>query len=150
MQALNKFQDEVNGPLCGGDPGRRLIEPQSETHPPWPVKNITSFAPKTGEWLIVPFHHIFGSEELSVLSPGIASRAPAPYVALGPEDFSALELAENQTVELVCGDGRFQLPARLEPTLPRGLAGVPRGLPDLPGPGPGPAGHCRIAKGNAS
>ena len=27
VQALNKFQDEVGGPLRGGDPGERLIEP---------------------------------------------------------------------------------------------------------------------------
>ena len=27
IQALNKFQDEVGGPLSGGDPGERLIEP---------------------------------------------------------------------------------------------------------------------------
>ena len=27
VQALNKFQSEIGGPLRGGDPGRRLIEP---------------------------------------------------------------------------------------------------------------------------
>ena len=27
MQALNKFQEEIAGPLRGGDPGVRLIEP---------------------------------------------------------------------------------------------------------------------------
>ena len=27
VQALTRFQEEVNGPLRGGDPGRRLIEP---------------------------------------------------------------------------------------------------------------------------
>ena len=27
VQALNKFQQEVGGPLNGGDPGKRLIEP---------------------------------------------------------------------------------------------------------------------------
>ena len=30
VQALNKFQEEVGGPLRGGDPGRRLIEPAAE------------------------------------------------------------------------------------------------------------------------
>ncbi len=27
VQALNKFQQEIGGPLRGGDPGKRLIEP---------------------------------------------------------------------------------------------------------------------------
>ncbi len=33
VQALNKFQIEVGGPLRGGDPGRRLIEPASRGRP---------------------------------------------------------------------------------------------------------------------
>ncbi len=31
VQALNKFQQEVGGPLRGGDPGKRLIEPPEES-----------------------------------------------------------------------------------------------------------------------
>ena len=33
VRAVNKFQDEVGGPLRGGDPGIRLIEPTSGTAP---------------------------------------------------------------------------------------------------------------------
>ncbi len=84
VQALNKFQSEVGGPLRGGDPGRRLIEPA-------PVKQVTYFreAPPPFQapgdrWLMVPIHHIFGSEELSVLSPGVAELAPRALSRLEP------------------------------------------------------------------
>ena len=30
VQAVNKFQSEIAGPLLGGDPGKRLLEPKSE------------------------------------------------------------------------------------------------------------------------
>jgi NADH-quinone oxidoreductase subunit G len=144
MQSINKFQDEVNGPLRGGDPGRRLIEPVSDSRPAWPSVEVAPFTPDSGALLIVPFYHIFGSEELSVLSPGIRERSPVPYVALGPEVFSALGLAEDEPVEVESAFGQITLRARLEPTLARGLAGFPKGLPELPGPLP--EGQCRIAK----
>ena len=37
VQAVNKFQDEVGGPLRGGDPGRRLIEPGGQRRRQRPI-----------------------------------------------------------------------------------------------------------------
>src|SRR5882724_5845165 len=79
VQALNKFQSEVGGPLRGGDPGRRLIEPAAVERVPYFVTVPRAFQPRDDEWLILPLYHIFGSEELSILAPGIAERAPQPY-----------------------------------------------------------------------
>ena len=39
-----------------------------------------------GKVLVVPLYHVFGSEELSALAPGIARLSPAPYLALNPAD----------------------------------------------------------------
>jgi NADH-quinone oxidoreductase subunit G len=75
IQSLNKFQDEVGGSLHGGDPGQRLIEP-APGRPKFFDEVPHAFARRKDEWLIVPLYHIFGSEELSVLSAGIAERAP--------------------------------------------------------------------------
>ncbi len=130
VQAVNKFQSEVGGPLHGGDPGRRLIEPRargkvSYFHVPAP------FQPRAGEWLIVPLYHIFGSEELSVLTPGIAELSPKPYLALNPQDAARLQVQEGDTVELADRKG-YRLPAKFVPDLPNGVAGWPLGLPDLP------------------
>jgi NADH-quinone oxidoreductase subunit G len=132
VQALNKFQSEVAGPLLGGDPGRYLIKPAKEAaqdyfSPPDPEGE------KHPEMLqLVPFYHIFGSEALSVLTPGVAERAPQPYLALNPEDAQDLHLEAGESVRVKFQDTEITLPARLEATLPKGLAGIPVGLPGMP------------------
>ena len=81
VQALNKFQEEVAGPLRGGDPGVRLIEPPAPTpqarpaRPP-PRRRGAGQTRPPGRLLAVPLHHIYGSEELSMLSPPVAGRGP--------------------------------------------------------------------------
>jgi NADH-quinone oxidoreductase subunit G len=73
VQALNKFQQEVAGPLCGGDPGKRLIEPASAGKPSYfgdiPEAAKTEYSPSD-----FPHYAIFGSEELSSSAPSIVER----------------------------------------------------------------------------
>ena len=78
VQALNKFQEEIGGPLRGGDPGQRLIEPQAQPHKSYFETVPKAFRPAPEKWLLVPVHHMFGSEPLSMLTPGIARLARAP------------------------------------------------------------------------
>lgn len=132
VQALNKFQAEVGGPLSGGDPGRRLIEPVETGGAKVSSSIPAAFEPRSGQWRLVPLYHIFGSGELSVHSPGIAELAPAPYLALNPEDAAALGAAEGSQVALRRDEGALPLPVRIDPTLPAGLVGYPVGLRDLP------------------
>jgi len=69
VQALNKFQQEVGGPLKGGDPGKGLIEPKQDARPAY-----FSFKPSPsgqGEEQALPRYRIFGSEEMSMYSPSI-------------------------------------------------------------------------------
>ncbi len=122
-QAVNKFQEEIAGPLRGGSAGVRLIEPGAgdgfvTALPP-------AFQPRAGEWLLVPRYHIFGSEELSREAPGIAQLSPQPYVALHPEDAAAF----GSEVEVA---GR-RVPVAADPNLPRGVAAVPVGLAPFEG-----------------
>ncbi|MEJ2600995.1 MAG: NADH-quinone oxidoreductase subunit NuoG, partial [Anaerolineales bacterium] len=79
VQALNKFQSEVAGPLIGGDPGRRLISIPENAKPKY--FDPSSVSRQTHTWQLVPVYHIFGSEPLSMLTPGVAERAPQPYLA---------------------------------------------------------------------
>ena len=124
IQAVNKFQAEIGGPLRQGDPGARIIERDGtdfrffEQLPP-------AFEIRTDEWLVVPLYHIFGSEELSHAAPAIAELSPEPYVALNPEDASGF----GKEVELF---GR-RLPVKIATDLPKGLAGVPAGVPPFAG-----------------
>jgi NADH-quinone oxidoreductase subunit G len=120
IQAVNKFQSEVGGPLRGGDPGVRLIEAAGGAAVVFFAEVPSPFEARPGEWLLVPIYHIFGSEELSRWAPGVAELSPEPYVALNPRDASALG------GEVECLGAR--LPVRPAPDLPAGIAGVPAGL----------------------
>lgn len=127
VQSLNKFQSEIGGTLKGGDPGRRLLEPAgSDTGPGLTAPQAAT--PGDDDYLLIPVHHIFGSEELSMVSPGIARRAPGPYLALAPDNGLA---REGQTVRATVAGTWLDLPVRLLPGLPPRSAGLPVGLPGM-------------------
>ncbi len=86
IQATNKFQSEVGGPLRGGDPGVCLIEPNVQADWQYFSSVPAAFAARPGEWLLVPIFHIFESEELSRHAHSLAQLIPPPYVALHPID----------------------------------------------------------------
>jgi NADH-quinone oxidoreductase subunit G len=132
-QSLSKFQDEVGGPLTGGDPGVRLLEPgqnESTTY----YQNIPPAYEACNQetYLLVPCYHLFGSEELSVFAEGIAQQAPKPYVALHPDDAKAAGFNDKDEVVVHIGNDSIQLPIRLESSLSQGLAAMPSGLPGHP------------------
>jgi NADH-quinone oxidoreductase subunit G len=130
-QAVNKFQAEIGGPLRGGDPGKRLVEPASGAQPEYFAAVPPAFEPRDGKLLFVPLFHIFGSEPLSMLSPGIAELAPRPYAAL-PPDFAAREnISEGDTVRIESDSLSLELPVKIAASLPQGVAGLPSGLPGM-------------------
>jgi NADH-quinone oxidoreductase subunit G len=130
IQALNKFQDEVAGSLRGGDPGKRLFETAQGEPPAFHKTNLDAFERRGGEFLVVPLYHIFGSEELSVLTTGVAELAPQPYLGLNPTDAAAVRLREGDSVVAPFEGMTLRLTVRLVPTLPPGVAGLPAGLPE--------------------
>ena len=67
-----------------------------------------------------------------MLTPGVAELAPEPYVALHPEDVAALGASEGQTVSVQLEQTELQLPLRAMASLPRGVLGLPSGLPQMP------------------
>jgi NADH-quinone oxidoreductase subunit G len=133
IQSVNKFQSEIPGPLRGGDPGIRLFE----ANPTMPATyfNAVPEAPSPSEdrWLVAPIHHIFGSEELSSLSPAIAELAPQSYVALSPGDSARLGVKEGDEASIELNGAVWRLRVRIVPGLADGTAGVPEGLEPLQG-----------------
>lgn len=151
VQAINKYQIEVGGPLHGGNPGKRLFEPsckQAPAHttdpqqqPTLPQRLIplpnsfrptsplpTSFRPLPGQWLVLPLYHIFGSDPLSAQSPAIKERVPQPYIALNDSDAANAGISEGQYIEILLNGQKQRLPVRLQVGLPPGTAGLPKGL----------------------
>jgi NADH-quinone oxidoreductase subunit G len=128
VRAVNKFQDEVGGPLRDGDPGIRLIEPTSGAAPRYFNDVPEAFAMRAGEWLIVPLHEIFGSEELSRLAPAVAERVPQSYLALNTRDAASLDVAEGAMLAISLAGEVSHLPVKVRPDLPPGVAGMVTGL----------------------
>ena len=131
VQALNKFQQEVGGPLRGGDPGKRLIEPGKSSSGDYFSDLPGPFIRRDSEWLIIPIYHIFGSEELSGRSPAVSERAPQPYIALNVRDAERLGIAAGDKVEVSLPGAAVLLSAKVMPSLPEGVAGMPAGLAGL-------------------
>jgi NADH-quinone oxidoreductase subunit G len=164
--ALNKFQDELGPDLENCASGVRLIEGRGGKCEGGSAKGEernneetakSAFMPPQGgdSTLILPAFHIFGSEELSAMSPPVAELTPAPYVALNETDATKLALHEGdllnirfdlknptaQESEQVSNENSTKaharrcvgLALRIVPGLPSGLALVPSGIGDLVG-----------------
>jgi len=128
-QSLHRFQAEVGGPLKGGSPGVRLIEPGAAEVLPASVP--AAYHAQPGHWLLVPLHRVFGSDELSALSPAVAERAARETVMeMHPEDAAVLGITPGDGVAVDCPiacSGEF--PVRVNPGIPRGCIGFPVGAP---------------------
>jgi len=133
VQSLNKFQDEVGGPLRGGEPGVRLLEPgDAALLPPETAPPGGGTPPAAGAWRVIAAPQIFGSEELSAAAPAIAERTPQPFVAIGDEDAAALGAASGDVLEVAIDGESLRLAVRLDAALPAGTIALPAGLPGLP------------------
>lgn len=133
IQAVNKFQTEVAGTLRGGDPGVRLFEPVKDGSGSYFHAVPSPFTAHPGEWLMLPSHHIFGSEELSQDAPAIAELMLKPYVGLSAEDAGRIDVAPEDQVNVSLNGEAYPLEVRIVPGLPRGIATLPVGFPGLEG-----------------
>jgi NADH-quinone oxidoreductase subunit G len=128
VQAVNKFQTEVGGPLRGGDPGIRLIKPGpggGDYLEPVPLEADVAAV----LFLVVPIAHIFGSEELSLLAPAIQERTPEARFILNASDAKRLGIGEGDLVEAHLPGGPCRAPAHVTADFPEHAVGVPLGLP---------------------
>lgn len=133
VQALNKYQIEVGGPLKGGDAGKRLFRETDTTEPIFLNVIPPAFVASQEEWLMVPIPHIFGSDELSIYTPGIAARSPQPYIAISKHDAEHLNVSEAEIIQVQIDDLNYELPVQIKAELPDGLAGIPDHISGLTG-----------------
>ncbi len=129
-QAWNKFQDEVGGHLRSGDPGVRMFEAagtEFRFHDAVPA----AFSARSGEWKVLPLHHIFGSDELSAMAAPVQERIPQAYALLPSQDLQRLGVGAGDTVEVAVGEKRIALPVRTSDKLQSGTVGLPVTLTEL-------------------
>jgi NADH-quinone oxidoreductase subunit G len=140
IQSVNKFQAEIGGHLRGGDPGIRLIEPAQQASWPYFAEIPPVFRADPDGWLLVPCFHIFGSEELSRLAPGISQLVPRAFIALNATDGARIGVKPGELMRVAIGSSVYELEVSLRPDVPRGVALLPAGIPPLDGvslPAPG-------------
>jgi NADH-quinone oxidoreductase subunit G len=139
VQALNKFQEEIGGPLRGGDPGLRIVSSSSggfEYFRYMPEPQTQGI----DEWLIVPYSRIFGSEELSARSSSVGERIQPAFLLLNDTDAKRIGAGNGSMVSMEISDARVKLALRIEAGIPSGIACYPLGFPgiefiDLPAKG---------------
>ena len=132
-QAWNKFQEEIAGPFRGGNPGVRLISSPAQPKDDYFRDVPPRFQPREDEWLIVPLYHIFGSEELSIHSPGVKQLSPSAYLAMNDGDAVRKKLRVEEVVIATIDGKSYQLPLKIRRDMPVGVAGVPIGIEPIHG-----------------
>ena len=127
-QAVNKFQAEIGGSLHGGDPGVRLLQPDTAARPAW----FEPPAPAGKGLQAVPLHEMFGGEELSAQAPVMAQRMAPAQLALHPATASKHGLALGAHAEVRIDGVIVALPVVLRDDVPENCVGVPFGRAGLP------------------
>jgi NADH-quinone oxidoreductase subunit G len=109
------------------------VESKPEATEPYFRDIPAAFRPNAGEWLICPAFHIFGSEELSRQSPGIAELAPKVCITLNTVDAELLGIRSGETIKVTLKDETYDVPVVVRSDLPRGVACLPAGFPPFEG-----------------
>lgn len=130
-QALTRFQEEVGGPLRGGNPGVRLIEPKAVTLKPFEPEEIRALV--ENEFWLVPIWKIHGSETLSRLAARIQEVIPDPVILMNPEDAQEIGIKEGDLVGFSIEGEMRELPAKFGNSVPRRVMAVPVGYPETRG-----------------
>ncbi|WP_223489929.1 NADH-quinone oxidoreductase subunit NuoG [Pseudomonas sp. A-RE-19] len=130
-QAWNKFQDEVGGHIRAGDPGTRLIESSGDSLN-WFASVPRAFNPAPGTWQVVPFFHLFGSEENSSKAAPVQERIPAPYLSLAKSEADRLGVNDGALLSLNVAGQTLRLPLRINEELGAGLVALPAGIAGIP------------------
>ena len=130
-QSVQKFQDHPGGALKGGTAGVRLFTAgghgkTGSTHSNKDAEESVRQQTQAGHWQLVPRQRIFGSDELSALSPAIAELTESGYIEINKADATALGVANGDGLHV--GDGLATLEVHVNDTVARGCAGYSAGL----------------------
>ncbi len=125
-QSLHKFQSEVGGPLKGGTAGVRLLLPSNQSTNISENEIPAPFSSREGQWQLVARHRIFGSDELSSFSPGIAELVEPASIEISNADAAALHVIDGDGIDLA--SGKATLEVRINDSLAKGCAAYSAGL----------------------
>ncbi|MDH3711653.1 MAG: NADH-quinone oxidoreductase subunit NuoG, partial [Cyclobacteriaceae bacterium] len=130
-QAINKFRNELGGNNEASLNGVRLIQPSTDRVSNYNL-DLSGSGHKEDGWTIVPLHHIFGSESMSMLSPAIAERSPGPWVNINESEAKEMGISSGDVVQVIMDDLEISIAARTEASWPSGVLGITVGFPNMP------------------
>ena len=123
-EAINKFQEEINGPLKGGEAGLRLFDGLqglpliSST----PIPSITIGA---GQILAHSQSHLFASDQASHLSTALRQRSAILSARIHPQTAAQMGLTEVLEVCVELAQVQWRLPLTLDASMAMDLLLLP-------------------------
>jgi len=132
VQATNKYLDEPGGSNKGGNAGIRLFNDQLSQNMDYfnnipPALNLNK-----DEWLIVPVHQIFGSEELSSEGKAITELIPEPFLWINEKDCEKFKFTPDAKYKVKFNGQTLNLKIKTSNGIPEGIAGISANLPGMP------------------
>ena len=130
VQSINKYQIEVGGPLHGGNPGIRLIEPNDNG------KSYFEFEKQSkndGKYEVLPRWQIFGSEELTSKSQAIVKRIEESKVSVSSNTLQSIGADANGMITINNEKYSVTLPVYVDNSLPDHVILLPYGLKGISG-----------------
>lgn len=124
-QSIGKFQEEIGGPMRGGDPGVRVLRSQ-QGEPITYEPAVTD----TEELILVRRHHIFGSEELSAHAAAIGELAPRPYCAIAPSVAETMAVATGDGIACTVDGETYTFEVVVDESIADGCVAYSYGLPE--------------------
>jgi NADH-quinone oxidoreductase subunit G len=126
-EAINKFQEEINGPLMGGDPGILLFDnPEIKSSGQLEFSQNGAVQPSSsGKVIAVAHARLFDGEALSAKSSALRQRAPRPVARINPKTAADLSLGSAQTVTVSLGGANSSLPLVQDSDVAAGIVVLP-------------------------
>ena len=133
VQALYiKYTEEPDSSLRGGDPGIRLFESDGSSGNFSFKQEVQDSDIKKGEFVIVPFYQIFGSEELSSSSPPVIQKIKEPFILINQKDADNLHLADGDQVQVEISEIKINVRIKTGNDIQQGMAALSVNLPGMP------------------
>ncbi|MFT5082487.1 MAG: NADH-quinone oxidoreductase subunit G [Lentisphaeria bacterium] len=124
--AVNKFQDEIGGPLKGGDPGIRLLDGATDGELNYYSEvDIPEALKKSQDLVAVSQSRIFDNSEVSMMSSALAVRIEKRCAMANKSTADSLQLAEGNAVSVRVGGATVVLPLCIKLEIPEGIITVP-------------------------
>jgi NADH-quinone oxidoreductase subunit G len=123
-EAINKFQQEINGPLKGGEAGLRLFD-STQSLPLTSVALIPSITIGAGQILAHSQSYLFGSDQASHLSKALRQRTGALSARIHPDTAVQMGLTGVAVVCVELAQAQWHLPLTLDASMAMDLLLLP-------------------------